>query len=63
MCPEYEEKRAFSCQLCHEGIFEGDAYYEIGQSRYHEGCLYEGYTKRELLLLLGYGARTVGKEN
>lgn len=47
------------CYLCGDEICIGEEYYALGENDYHENCLLEGYTKRELLNLVGITPRVV----
>ena len=51
-CSEYEEQKR-TCMLCGGTIYSSETYYKIGNGYFHDWCLTESYTKRELLSLLG----------
>lgn len=54
-----KESREKKCYLCEDEICVGEEYYGIGDKDYHRNCLLEGYTKRELLDLVGVTPRVI----
>ena len=56
--PENESSEK-KCYLCEDEICVGEKYYGINGKDYHENCLLEGYTKRELLNLVGVTPRVI----
>lgn len=57
-CPNYIPQRSgYYCDICGEGIYEGDEYIDNGDGEYrHYGC-FQGI--RELLTWLGYEVKTM----
>ena len=52
----------YSCSFCDEGICEGERYYKVGVSYFHEECLRDNYCNAELLKLFGATPRVATKE-
>ena len=49
---KYNDRLAFVCEQCKEGIYNGERYYEINNKHYHRDCLLDNFSTSELLELM-----------
>ena len=52
----------YRCGFCDEGICEGERYYKVGVTYFHEECLRDNYCNAELLKLFGATPRVATRD-
>ncbi|MBO5287427.1 MAG: hypothetical protein J6B34_04810 [Clostridia bacterium] len=63
-CPnyDYEKDIIYKCRMCQGGIYDGESYLSLNGRTYHEDCLYDNMSTRELLSALGIEPRIARSE-